>query len=109
MQQKVLSNSIDKDGSSEKYDKMTKMLAFKLRNSEEILEHGEKEGAQLEYDKVCEYIRKMEMEIEELMKAVQDGEKTLGKLLTWGKVSGGGIKNRAGYAKESQEPTVLHC
>ena len=40
--------------SQDKYDKVMKMLAFNLSNSEEILQHGEKEDVQLEYDKSCE-------------------------------------------------------
>ena len=40
--------------SQDKYDKMMKMLAFNLSNSEEILHHGEKEDVHLEYNKGCE-------------------------------------------------------
>ena len=67
-----------------KYDKMMRMLAFKLSNSEEILEHGEKD-LQLEYDKTCESIRKMEMEREEVMNTMLEEEWTLQEVQDWGK------------------------
>ena len=72
--------------SQEKFEKLKKILAFKLRNSEEILEHGEKEDIQLEYEKNCESIRKLEIEREEVMNKMLDDKKTLEEVQNWGKL-----------------------
>ena len=89
--------------SQEKYDKMMKMLAFNLSNSEGILEHGEKEDVELEYEKICESIRKMEIEREEVMNAMLDEEMTLEEVQDWGKSQTNELKPARDMRKKAKD------